>query len=116
MAYKRSVALLVLLALTGCGQGSGGSASGGSHTVALSWTASHDTGVNEAGGGYLVTVPGQSPIRVPWTSGALAPTSVQVTLASGLQSLQIQSYAALDVHGGNSGSVSAPTTIQVNVP
>jgi hypothetical protein len=129
---RTGVACVLMAMLTACGgNGSGDSATNsntpgtggpsaqgqsGVATVAISWNANHETGVNSAGGGYLVAVSGQPVLTVPYTSGTSAPTSTTLSLPSGTYTISVSAYAALDAHGGTSGSTSAPQTITVSVP
>lgn len=102
-----------------CSSGGGSSSSGPGtdHVVTLSWTANRETGVNMPGGGYIVSIPGQPDIDVPYVSGPLAPTSTDLTLRTGSYTVTVTAYAALDAQGGMTGSRSAPSqSITVNVP
>lgn len=111
------------LALGGCGGGGGGSSApprvSTLHTVTLTWTANRETGVNKAGGGYYVSISGQSaPINVPFNAASgITPTSATVRLYTGSYSATVSAYAALDVHGGATGNVSASSVaLTINVP
>jgi hypothetical protein len=85
--------------------------------VTLSWAANRETGVNAPGGGYRLSISGQSPVDVPYASGPLAPTTKDVTLPSGSYTVTVTAYAALDAQGGAAGSTSAPSqAITVDVP
>jgi hypothetical protein len=84
--------------------------------VDLRWDASHDRGVNQAGGGYLVDISGKGTIDVPYVTGAFAPTTVSTTLSSGIYTVTVRAYAALDAAGGMTGSKSAPAQINLVVP
>jgi hypothetical protein len=87
------------------------------HLVTLSWGANHETGVNSAGGGYKVSISGQSPIDVPYASGAGAQTSTTTRLPPGTYTVTALAYARLDAQGGSSGSASAPSqTVTFTVP
>jgi IPT/TIG domain-containing protein len=87
------------------------------HVVTLSWNANHETGVNQAGGGYRIAIGGQPTVVVPWVAGPLAPTSKDVDLAAGTYTVTITAFAALDAQGGATGSASAPSQpITVVVP
>ncbi len=104
--------------LSACGGGGGGSNSTPSttHVVSLYWAANHENGVNSLGGGYQVLVNGQTAATVPYTSGALAPTSTMISLATGVYTVTVRAYAALDAQGGGSGTYSAasqPTLVTV---
>ena len=101
-----SVALLAAVMLSACG-GSARPTPITSHIVTLTWAASHQSGVNSAGGGYQVLINGKVSATVPYASGALAPTTAQVTLNTGIYSVAVRAYAALDAQGGSSGSYSA---------
>ena len=110
LPYRLAVATLCVAVLSSCGGGDGGSSPPpGNHTVTLSWAANHEKGVNSAGGGYQVAISGQPAINVPFTSGLMAPTSTVTTLYSGTYTVTVSAFAALDVQGGNTGSLSAPS-------
>jgi hypothetical protein len=110
-------AVLVLAAgLSACGGGGGGASPPPARSVTLAWATNHESGVNRAGGGYLVSVSGQPTIDVP-SSGSAAPTSTTVSLPPGSYTVTVRAYAALDSQGGNTGSLSAPSqALTVNVP
>ncbi len=112
------MALLAAAVLSACG---GGTASGPktitSHVVTLTWTASDQSGVNSAGGGYQVLVNNNVVATIPYVSGSTAPTSAKLTLTTGIYMLAVRAYAALDAQGGNSGSYSAPSQVlMITVP
>lgn len=87
------------------------------HNVTLSWDANHETGVNSAGGGYTLTISGQSaPIDIPYVSGVAAPTSKVVSLYTGSYTATVTAYAALDSTGGATGSISQAATLNIIVP
>ena len=110
------VFFLLAVGLSACGGGGGGSAPP-ARSVTLAWGASHESGVNRAGGGYQVSIGGQPTIDVPYTSGSAAPTSTAVWLQPGSYTVSVRAYAALDAQGGNTGSLSAPSqSLTVNVP
>ena len=112
---KLVVLILVLSALfVSCGGGGGGSAPVPitSHSVNLNWAPNHERGVNSAGGGYQVSISGQSAFDIPYT----APTSTTVLLKTGTYTVSVRAFAALDAQGGSAGSQSAPSTITVRVP
>lgn len=79
------------------------------HVVTLAWAPNHETGVNSAGGGYQVMISGQPTIIAPFTSGLTAPTSVVVTLQTGVYLVTVSAFAALDAQGGDAGSLSEPS-------
>jgi hypothetical protein len=120
--------LIAILAACGGSGGGGGSGSSGSSSgsgtaqglvpgaITISWNANRESGVNSPGGGYVVAVSGQPLITVPYVSGVSAPTSTTISLSSGTYTISVSAYAALDAHGGTSGSTSAPQTITVSVP
>src|SRR6266852_9794776 len=122
-SMKIRLAAVVLAAsahLAGCGGGGGGSSPPPpvvvtNHTVTLSWAPNHEKGVNSTGGGYRVSISGQSmPISVPFTS-----TSIMPTLQTGTYTVTVTAFAALDAQGSTTGagSVSAPSqSLIVNVP
>jgi ABC-type glycerol-3-phosphate transport system substrate-binding protein len=116
-----AVALVILICLAGCGGSSGGG--GGSpvpstnHTVTLTWAPNHEKGVNSTGGGYHVSISGRPTIDVQYASGPTAPTSYTTMLQTGIYTVTVTAFAALDAQGGLNGSVSAPSqTLTVNVP
>ncbi|OGW35523.1 MAG: hypothetical protein A2X58_00755 [Nitrospirae bacterium GWC2_56_14] len=117
---KKAVLILVLSALfVSCG-GGGGSAPVPitSHSVDLNWAPNHERGVNSAGGGYQVSISGQTTINVPYDSGlATTPTTTTVVLNTGAYTVTVRAYAALDALGGSTGNVSAESSpITVYVP
>ena len=105
------VASLCVVVLSSCGSGSDGSSPRPAtiHTVTLAWAPNHEKGVNSAGGGYRVAISGQPTIDVPFTSGTTAPTSTVATLQTGIYTMTVSAYAALDAQGGATGSLSAPS-------
>ena len=118
MKIRLGVAILIAC-LAGCGGGGGGGSPRPitNHAVTISWTASHETGVNSAGGGYRVTISGAPPIDVLF-NGTTTPTSAPpVILQTGTYTVTVTAFAALDSQGGATGSVSAPSqTLTVDVP
>ena len=118
--YSRWVlAILLSSGLAACG--GGGSSTFAPpptlHNVTLSWAANRETGVNSAGGGYIVAISGQAPINVPYASGAFAPTSTVVSLYTGTYTATVKAYAALAANGGSTGSTSASSsTTTIVVP
>jgi hypothetical protein len=123
---KRSTRRLILvglsaLLLSACGGGGGGSSAPAPtlHSVTLNWQANRESGVNSAGGGYLVSISGQSsPIDVPYNAASgTTPTTTTVSLYTGSYTATVQAYAALDSTGGASGSTSASSSsITITVP
>lgn len=119
----KTIAPIVLagLLLSGC-NGGGGSVSAArsvTGTVQVSWSANREAAVNRAGGGYKVyysTTPGfdiatASVVDVPYASGATAPISTTLTLASGTYYVKVVAYSVLNAAG------SQPSTeLSVNVP
>jgi hypothetical protein len=111
-AYRLAVAALFAVVLSSCG---GGGDSGSSpapetnHSVTLAWAPNHEKGVNSAGGGYRVAVSGQPTIDVPYISGPAAPTSAVTTLHTGIYTVTVSAFAALDAQGGSTGSRSDPS-------
>ena len=112
-----------------CGGGGGGGTNSvaplpslgppGFHSVTISWQPNHETGVNSAGGGYLVTVSGQpAAINVPYNAASgVTPTSTTLSLYTGIYSATVQAYATLDANGGATGSTSAPSApLTITVP
>lgn len=105
------------------GETSGGAAGGGAavpsgppRAVVLSWAPNHEKGVNSPGGGYEVAIGNGPTVDVAYVSGALAPTSVTLSLAPGTHTANVRAYAALDMQGGGSRNFSAPARLTVNVP
>jgi hypothetical protein len=102
-------ALAVAMVMAACGDSS--------KSVALSWTANRESGVNKAGGGYEVTITGRPAIDVPYVSGTSAPTTTTVSLPSGNYTVTVRAYAALDAQGTNTKTLSAPSQpVTVTVP
>ena len=95
--------------LSSCGSGEGGPRPVTNHVVTLAWAPNHETGVNSAGGGYQVMISGQPTIIAPFTSGLTAPTSIVITLQTGVYIVTVSAFAALDAQGGDAGSVSEPS-------
>jgi hypothetical protein len=113
-------ALLLAVGVAACGGGGGGSPPPPvpvtTHTVTLNWQANRESGVNLAGGGYLVTISGQPTIVVPFAGGQTA-TSTVVSLDTGSYAVTVRAFAALDLQGGNTGNASANSQVLiVNVP
>jgi hypothetical protein len=114
-----TAALITAGCIAGCGGGGGGGSSAppGPRNVSISWAPNHEKGVNGAGGGYQLSITGQPPITLPYTSGLAAPTSTTITLPQGTYAVTVTAFAALDAQGGSTGSVSAPSqAVIVNVP
>jgi hypothetical protein len=112
--------MLLVIGLTACGGGVSSAppapATSLTRTVTIAWTANRESGVNSAGGGYTLTVGGVT-YDIPYVSGAAAaPTSKDVSLASGSYNATLKAYAALDVSGGSTGSTSAATSLSITVP
>ncbi len=114
--FRCLASLVAATALCACGGGGSGQSAASARTVTLAWQASHESGVNRAGGGYQASISGQPGIDVPYVSGSAAPTSTRVFLQPGTYTASVRAYAALDAQGGNTGSLSAPSqaiTVQV---
>ncbi len=119
----RALAIAAVLAsgLSACGGGGGGAGSAtppSLHSVTIAWQPNRETGVNSAGGGYLVSISGQgAPINVPYNAASgVTPTSATVSLWTGIYTAKVSAYAALDAQGAAAGSQSAssaPLTIYV---
>lgn len=84
--------------------------------MTLNWNAAHESGVNRPGGGYQVSISGQPTIDVPYTSGPAAPTTTDTSLLTGVYTVTVRAYAALDAAGGSTGSFSTGESIAVKVP
>lgn len=118
-SWKSALLAVPVLVHLACGSGkdSPPPPAGTEHVVTLSWAANRETGVNMIGGGYKLSITGQPEIDVPYASGPLAPTTKDVTLRTGVYTVTVTAYAALDVNGGAGGSRSAPSqAITVTVP
>lgn len=116
------IAVLFSLLLTACG-GGGGSGTPApaqtptSHLVDINWAANREAAVNRAGGGYTVAVSGQTPINVPYVSGASSPVTTSLTLLSGEYSVTVTAYSLLNPPSGATGSTSLPSaTYTFSVP
>jgi hypothetical protein len=115
-----SLTLLVSV-IIGCGSGSGGDGGGSSttSTIAVSWIENSESGVNSAGGGYKVyhsttsgfSVSGAGFVDVPYVSGPIAPTTANLSLATGTHYIKVVAYSALNPSGSP-----ASTQIAVTVP
>lgn len=111
-----SLALLASMSI-GCSSGGGGSST--VSIVAVSWSENSESGVNSAGGGYKVyysttsgfSVSGANFVDVPWVSGPAAPTTVNLSLATGTHYIKVVAYSALNPSGSP-----ASTQIAVVVP
>lgn len=121
--YRIAVALFLVVGVSACGGGGGvgGGTGAGSPappvSITIAWDANRESGVNRAGGGYRVSISGQSTVDAPFTSGSTAPTSTKVSLQRGSYVVTVRAYAALDPQGGNAGNVSANSQVLiVNVP
>jgi hypothetical protein len=97
------------------------------YTVQVSWNANPETAVNRAGGGYKIhhsTSSGFKPgdadvteVNVPYTSGALAPTLVNLELEPGTYYIRLAAYSALNSPWSSGGSMStASSQITRTVP
>lgn len=87
------------------------------HLLTFTWTPNRESGVNQASGGYQVSIGGQPTINVPYVSGPTAPTSATTRLPPGTYTVTVRAYAALDAQGGSAGSLSAPSQpLTVTVP
>jgi multidrug efflux pump subunit AcrA (membrane-fusion protein) len=122
--FERLVWIVILgVVLSACGGGGSDSPktplAPAFHNVTLSWAANRESGVNSAGGGYTVSISGQSaPVNVPYVSGAAAaPTLKVVSLYTGTYTATVKAYAALDANGGSTGSTSASSVaMTITVP
>lgn len=101
--------------LSACGGGSASPPAPAWHDVTLSWTANHEMGVNLAGGGYIVTISGQSSvsITVPFESGVAAAPTITTSLYTGSYSASVTAYGK---QNGATVTTSAPATMTINVP
>ena len=120
MNTRIAAAALLITGLSACG-GGGGSAPPAPlpHSVTLSWQANRESGVNSTGGGYQVSISGQSvPINVPFNAAfGVTPTTTTTVLYSGTYTATVRAYAVLDAQGGGTGSLSAPSaSISIVVP
>ena len=98
---KMTVLLYAAVTLVACGGGGGG---GGVstppaptlHQVTLTWDENREADVNSPGGGYEISISGQSIIDVPFP----APPNVTLTLPSGSYSAIVTAYSAIDPSTG----------------
>lgn len=97
------------LFLSACGGGGSSSPPPPTRPVNISWAPNLEAAVNRAGGGYTVAISGQSPINVPYVSGAAAPTSTSARLTAGTYSVTVTAYSALVPPGSSTGSKSLPS-------
>ena len=111
-----SASIVIFVGACGGGGGGGGTSPPTTHAVTVNWNAARESGVNSLGGGYQVSISGQPTIRVPFTSGATAPTTTKTSLLTGVYTVTVRAYAALDATGGNTGSLSPGQSITVTVP
>ena len=89
------------------------------YNIQVSWSANPETAVNRSGGGYKLyysTNSGFNPnnsgvteIDVPYSSGALAPTLLQIEMSAGTYYIRIAAYSALNPPGISGGSISTAT-------
>lgn len=88
------------------------------YSVQVSWTPNHESAVNKAQGGYRVyyaSAPSVNTssapfVNVPYTSGALAPTSANLSgLLAGTYYFRVVAYSALN----NKGPDSVETSVSV---
>jgi hypothetical protein len=123
-SMKRLVVLILVLSslvlFVSCGGGGGGGSAPvpiTTHSVNLNWAPNHESGVNKAGGGYQVSISGQTTIDVPYVSGLTTSTTASVALNTGSYTVTVRAYAALDAQGGSTGNASVESSpITVNVP
>lgn len=83
-----------------------------SKTILVAWSPNRETAVNTTGGGYkvyysstdpLVPVLTSSVVNVPYVSGALAPTTTELTsLTSGTYYVKVVAYSARNTTGSTS--------------
>jgi hypothetical protein len=104
-------ALVLALGVCACGDGEAERGPQGPASVTIAWNSNHESSVNRAGGGYEVSISGRPAIDVPYTSGAAAPTSTTLTLASGTYSVTVRAYGALDAQGGTGRNASAASQV-----
>ncbi|MGV8935099.1 MAG: hypothetical protein ACOH1I_10770 [Gallionellaceae bacterium] len=112
-------AAMLVLSACGGGGGGGGGVAPAYHNVTISWVANHEKGVNMAGGGYKVSISGQTTaIDVPFNvASGVTPTSTIKSLYTGSYTATVKAYAALDSSGGTTGSTSAASSsISIVVP
>ncbi len=123
MRFQLSVVLLSgSFLFAACGGGGGGPPPPPSGvitaSVRVSWTANRETAVNSAGGGYKIyysptagfDIASANVVDLPYKAGA-APTTTNLTLASGTHYVKVIAYSTLNPNG------SAPSAeIAVSVP
>lgn len=96
--------ILILPLLVECG-GAGGD--GGTSSITVSWSANHETLVNDLGGGYKVYYsknpgfslndPGVYIKEIPYVSGSQSPTSTTLKLENGTWYIKIVAF--MDLNG-----------------
>jgi hypothetical protein len=119
--------IMIFLTFIGCDSGpqdgNGGpdipEGPGSTSTITVNWNANHESLVNAPGGGYRVyysttpgfTVngPGVSMKEVPYESGALSPTSTELTLEDGTWYIKV--CACMDLKGVIISAPSVETSI-----
>lgn len=117
-SFWAAIALFAMM-VAGCGGGGGGGTTSTTSTVAVSWDANRESGVNSAGGGYKVyhsttsgfSISGASFVDVPYVTGPNAPTSTTLSLASGTHYIKVVAYSAVNPSGS-----AASAQIAVTVP
>lgn len=90
----------------------------GTRTIAVNWTANHESAVNTTGGGYRVyysVSPGYTAgvtafINAPYVAGPTAPVTADIpNLGSGTYFINVIAYSALNV----TGSTATATTVVI---
>ena len=122
-SLKYLIFILIIALSSACGGGGGdGSSAPAKSKVKVSWNPNPDTAVNRSGGGYKIYYSlnsgfttddtGVTEIDVPYVSGSVSPTSIQIKPLppSGTYYLRIAAYSALDAPGLSGGSISIATT------
>lgn len=119
---RKGTALGVALFVAACGGGGGGGVSGPpsiTANVQISWDANRETAVNRVGGGYRVyysrtsgfDISGATFVDVPYSTGATAPTTANLTLSSGDNFIKVIAYSDLNPSGSATSS-----EIEISVP
>ena len=110
---RKGATLAFALFVAACGGGGGGGGVSGppsiTASVSVSWTANREAAVNRTGGGYRVyasrtsgfNIASASFVDVPFDSGAAAPTSTNLMLASGDNFIKVLAYSALNPNGSD---------------
>ena len=124
------VLVALILGAFGCGGGGGSSSPppapptvSQNKNVLISWSANNEIKVNTTGGGYRVYVSatanfnigdaGVAVVNMPYVSGAAAPTSTTVLLASGTYYTKVLAYSVFPAGQNNTSALSSEISVSV---